>query len=189
MQVPLEISYRGVEKTEDIERLIREKVDWLEKFASNLISCRVAVERPQKEQQSGNPYRVRIIMRVPPEKELVVKEKTGEGDMHLPLSTVIRSAFDAASTQLKKQVEMERMDIKRHPEQEIMALVDRLFVEEGYGFIRTPEGEEYYFHKNSVLHDDFDRLTVGTGVRFFPEMGEKGPQASSVQIVDKRPSD
>ena len=36
-----------------------------------------------------------------------------------------------------------------------------------------------------MLHHDFDRLTVGTAVRFEEEEGEKGPQATSVQVVDK----
>jgi hypothetical protein len=35
------------------------------------------------------------------------------------------------------------------------------------------------------LHDDFERLEIGTGVRYFPSEGEQGPQASTVQIVDK----
>jgi len=40
-------------------------------------------------------------------------------------------------------------------------------------------------HKNAVLHGDFDCVEIGTGVRFEEEMGEKGPQASTVQIIDK----
>jgi cold shock CspA family protein len=42
-----------------------------------------------------------------------------------------------------------------------------------------------YFHRNSVLHGDFERLAVGTEVRFTPQDGDEGPQASSVQIVSK----
>ncbi|MFN2646410.1 MAG: cold-shock protein, partial [Burkholderiales bacterium] len=65
-------------------------------------------------------------------------------------------------------------------------LVEKLFAEEGYGFIRTLEdNRQLYFHRNSVLHDDFGRLTVGTEVRFAPEEGEEGPQASSVQVLSK----
>ncbi len=36
-----------------------------------------------------------------------------------------------------------------------------------------------------MLEHDFERLEVGTQVRFAEEMGEKDPQATSVQIVDK----
>jgi cold shock CspA family protein len=66
----------------------------------------------------------------------------------------------------------------------VEALVSQLFKAEGYGFIRTPEGRELYFHRNSVLHDEFDRLQVGTGVRFEEELGEDGPQATTVQIIE-----
>jgi cold shock CspA family protein len=63
--------------------------------------------------------------------------------------------------------------------------VVRIFREDGYGFIKTLDGEEIYFHRNSVLHDDFDRIEVGTGVRFTATEGDKGLQTTSVEIVDK----
>jgi len=43
---------------------------------------------------------------------------------------------------------------------------------------------QVYFHRNSVLHGDFERLAVGTEVRFSPEEGDDGLQASSVQVVE-----
>ena len=60
MQVPLEITYRDVEKTDDIDQLVREKAAKLDELFENLIACRVAIERPQKTQRAGSPYRVRI---------------------------------------------------------------------------------------------------------------------------------
>jgi cold shock CspA family protein len=48
-------------------------------------------------------------------------------------------------------------------------------------FIETADGCEVYFHCNSVLDDAFEHLTVGSEVRFVEEMGEKGPQATSVR--------
>ncbi|MFB2918273.1 MULTISPECIES: cold-shock protein [Aerosakkonema] len=65
-----------------------------------------------------------------------------------------------------------------------MALVTKLFPEQDYGFIRSLDGRDIYFHRNSVLHDDYDRLEVGTGVRYVEQSGEMGPQ-ERVQIVDK----
>lgn len=68
----------------------------------------------------------------------------------------------------------------------MVAIVTQIFPQEGYGFLRTvDEDREIYFHKNSVLHNDFERLTVGTGVRYVEEEGEKRPQATTVQIVNK----
>ena len=63
-----------------------------------------------------------------------------------------------------------------------MALSQNLILMNDYGTIETPDGREIYFHRNSVLNADFDRLENGASVRFTEEMGEKGPQASSVHI-------
>ena len=44
MQVPLEITYRDVEKTDEVERLVREKAGKLDELCGNLIACRVAID-------------------------------------------------------------------------------------------------------------------------------------------------
>jgi cold shock CspA family protein len=56
---------------------------------------------------------------------------------------------------------------------------------EDYGFLETPDGREVYFHKNSVLHNGFEQLKVGTEVYYAEEQGEKGPQASTVRVVGR----
>jgi len=55
-----------------------------------------------------------------------------------------------------------------------------------FGFLEAADGHEVYFHRNSVLPDAYDRLAVGTRVTFAEEMGEKGPQASTVKLLGKR---
>ncbi len=61
--------------------------------------------------------------------------------------------------------------------------VNSLFPKEGYGFIQTRDGRDIYFHRNSVLDGAFDRLSPGAEVRFSEEEGEKGPQASTVEMA------
>jgi cold shock CspA family protein len=66
-----------------------------------------------------------------------------------------------------------------------MAVIHRLFPEEGYGFLRTVDAQkDVYFHRDSVLHNHFDQLEISVGVRYAAEAGEKGLQATTVQIVD-----
>jgi cold shock CspA family protein len=186
MKVPLEIAFKGIEHTDEIEALIQEEADKLERVCHYMISCRVAVERRQQHQESGNPYRVRIDMMVPPGHELVVRREPSGGDMHDPLDIVLKHAFASASRQLRKLVEQQRGAVKTHPDQQVTAVVHKLFPQEGYGFLRTVDTQdEIYFHRNSVLHDEFDQLAIGTGVRYTAEEGEKGLQATSVQIMDK----
>jgi cold shock CspA family protein len=184
MQIPLEISYRDVVKTDELENLIREKVSKLEKVCDYITSCHIAVEKPQKFLNYGSPYRIRISLRIPPGHEIVVKREPGEGNMSDSILAVLRDAFDAARRKILELVEIQRKDVKAHPEQEAVAIVSELYPEDGYGFLKTINGREIYFHKNSVLHNRFENLRPGTGVRFFEEQGAKGPQASTVQIVD-----
>ena len=185
MQVPLEISFKGIVNTTEIETLIRVKAARLERVCSYLTSCRVAVEKRQEHQRVGNPYRVRIDMTVPPGHELVVRREPTRGDMHDPLEVVLKDAFEAASRRLKKLVELQQGDVKAHPEQQAEAIIHKLFPREGYGFLRTVDTqEEIYFHRNSVLHNQFDQLKIGMGVRYAAEIGDKGLQATTVQVVD-----
>ncbi|HBB31357.1 MAG TPA: DNA-binding protein [Cyanobacteria bacterium UBA8803] len=187
MKIPLEITYRDVERTESIDELIHEKVAKLEGVCNYISSCHIAIEKPHDRPRSGSPYRVRLDITVPPSHELVAESNPGEGTQYDPLDVVIRDAFKAARRQLKKLTEQQRGKVKTkaYETQDSTGLVTKLFPEEGYGFLRSLEGREIYFHRNSVLNDDFERLELGTGVRFFVEQGEQGPQASTVQIVDK----
>lgn len=185
MEVPLEISFRGIAKNSEIEDLIYAKAAKLEKICDHIISCRVAVESSHERQQSGNSFRVRINMRVPPGHDLVVRRQSTDGYLHEKLPAVLSGAFDAARHQLKKLVEKQQGQVKTHPQQEKEAFVIRLHTEKGYGFIKTQEGRELYFHRNSVLNDDFDRLEIGTGVRYAADAGDEGPKASTVHIIDK----
>ena len=72
-------------------------------------------------------------------------------------------------------------------EEAAQARIVRLFPIEEYGFLETADGREIYFHKNSVLPPGFDHLEVASEVSYVEEMGEKGPQASTVRIVGKIP--
>lgn len=185
MDVPPEIVFRDGTRSEELETLIYDELADLETIYDNINSAHVAVAKPVESGKQGSPYRVRLDIRVPPGREVIATREPGQGDMHLPLDRVIKDAFEAARRQLKELKERQRGEVKNHPSSDAGALVEKLFPEEGYGFVKTVEGREAYFHKNAVLHGDFERLEVGTGVRVVLEDGDKGLQASTVAIVDK----
>jgi cold shock CspA family protein len=58
---------------------------------------------------------------------------------------------------------------------------------EDYGFAQTQDGQEVYFHKNSVVDDAFDRLKIGGEVRLViaESEGVEGAQASAVTPIGK----
>jgi cold shock CspA family protein len=66
-----------------------------------------------------------------------------------------------------------------------MATADRIDFTGEFGFLRTSDGREIYFHRNSVLDGGFDKLRPGTAVTFVEEQGEQGPQASTVHVTGK----
>ncbi|MBI5445608.1 MAG: HPF/RaiA family ribosome-associated protein [Deltaproteobacteria bacterium] len=189
MEVPLELSFRDVERTQTVEDFIRRNVKKLEQTCDHIVSCRIAVEQPQKHQRRGSPYRVRIDLRVPPGHEVVVTRESSEGEIHDSLRKVLRDAFDAARRQVRGLSERQRGDVKSHPQvEQATGVVVRIFPEAGYGFLKTPDGEEVYFHRNSVLRGEFERMKAGTIVRFASEDGEEGLQASTVDVVELPPN-
>lgn len=44
MQIPLQVTFRGIPHSDAVEAKIREKAAKLEKFYSHIMGCRVAVE-------------------------------------------------------------------------------------------------------------------------------------------------
>jgi ribosomal subunit interface protein len=108
MQLPVGISYRGVEKSDQVEELIRNKAARLDRFCDHISRCDVVVERPNQTQNFGNPFRVRIDLTVPPGHELVADERQTEHEMHEPLSKVINDAFKSMERQLKTLVDRQR---------------------------------------------------------------------------------
>ncbi len=222
MKVQPEIILKDVEMTPYIDKLITRGIARLEKVCDYIISMRIAVEQAQGRHQTGNPYSIRIDIRIPDRSDIVVKrssmasKKTPDGlaqpetrlalkdeeepeETQLigrspvprrgireePLPALIRRSFDSARRELEKVVDRQRGEVKAHPQQQTQAVVEKIFREQKYGFLRTLDGQQVYFHKNSVLHKHWERLTVGTAVRYTPEMGDKGLQASTVEPVDK----
>ncbi len=185
MQVPPQISFHGIDNSAYNEGYIRERISRLEHIHDAIISCRVVVERPHQNRQTGNPYRCRVEVSLPRKRELVAKKEV-KAERHVELRTVIGMTFDAMEKQLRSAASThERRAVVLAPEHDEHphGMIVKLFAEGGYGFIKTLDGREFYMHRNSVLHDGFDSLKIGTEVRFVPELGEKGPQASTVQVV------
>ena len=179
MQVPLEISTRWIDLSPPLEAELRKRAGRLERHSDRITSCRIAVERPTgNHHQEGGPYRVRVDIMVPGS-ELVADKSDEE------LYAAVRQAFDAAERQVETWSQRKRGDVKTPvlpPEGQVL----RLFQEEGYGFIGGPDGREVYFHRNAVLDPPgFESLQVGARVRFAEEQGFEGPQASTVNLVEK----
>ena len=180
MQIPLQITYRHLEPSEALSAHIRAEAAKLEEFFEGIIGCRVAVELPHRHHRNGQHYRVRVDLTVPGE-ELVVGRNPAEHFQHTDPYLAVNESFNAAQRQLQDYVRRISLRVKHHEEQPSGRVI-RLDPDRGFGFLETTDGREIYFHRNSVLNGGFARLELGTSVRFVEEMGEKGPQASTVVI-------
>jgi ribosomal subunit interface protein len=178
MQLPLQVTFRNMPRSDAVETKIRERADKLDKFYNSIMSCRVIVEAPHAHHHQGKLFHLRIDLTVP-QGELVVSKDAHADRTHEDVYVAIRDAFDAAQRQLQNYARKQRRNVKTH-EAPPRGKVTEVFPHMDYGLIHTNDGREVYFHRNSVINGGFDHLELGTPVRFAEEMGEKGPQASTV---------
>jgi CspA family cold shock protein len=59
--------------------------------------------------------------------------------------------------------------------------IKRIVRDRGFGFIRSTDGQEVFFHRNGLQQMDFDSLKEGATVEFEVEQSEKGPRANNVR--------
>ncbi len=53
----------------------------------------------------------------------------------------------------------------------------------GYGFISRESGPDLFVHFSNIQSNGFRTLKEGQSVSFIEGMGQKGPQAESVELV------
>ena len=183
MKLPLEIVFRNLEPSEAIEARVRERAEKLEKFYQDIMSCRVVIEAHHKHHHKGNLYHVRIDLTVP-DAELIASREPHQHHAHEDVYVAIRDSFDAMRRQLEDYARRRRGDVKVHETPPHGRIVE-LSPEEDFGRIKSSDGTLIYFHRNSVIDAQFDQLKIGDAVHFAEEMGELGPQASTVHVENK----
>jgi len=183
MQKPLQIAFRHMPHSKALEARIRKETERLETLSEQIISCHVVIATPHRHHQQGQLFEVRIDLQAP-KRGLHVGHGQHDKQAHEDPYIAIRDAFDAMQRQLEDYVWRIKRKVKQH-ETPAHGLVIKLFPHADYGTIETPVGRQIYFHRNSVLHSAFDTLATGAKVRFVEEQGEKGPQASSVQLIGR----
>lgn len=185
MKLPLQVSFRHMEASPEIEAIVREKAESLDRFAEHVMSCRVVVEPAGKHHLHGNQYTAHVDLKLPGG-EIAITGEPGQHAEYRDLRVALRDAFDAARRKLEDYVRRQRGSVKAHEGAE-HARITALYPQSDYGFLQTPDGRDLYFHRNSVADEAFDRLDLGTEVTFVEaaEPGEKGPQASTVRIAGR----
>ena len=180
----LRIDFKNLDRSEAVEADVRRHAEKLSEFCDRIQSCQVVIDRPHVRHRQGKHYRVRIDLTLPGH-ELVVNRAPAEAHQHEDVHVAVRDAFDALRRQVEDAVRKDRHLVKQHTGP-VYGHVNQLFPLEDYGFLLAGDGREVYFHRNSVLDDDWDRLDLGSEVRFTEEEGDRGPQAANVRAVGRR---
>lgn len=183
MQQPLQITFRDIPPSENVETVIREKAEKLDQYFEKIMTCRVTIESPHSHHHQGQIYHVTVDITVPGA-ELVASRSSDKNHAHEDVYVAIRDAFDAAKRQLQEYKRKLKNKVKKH-ETPAHGQVAELAPDQDYGRIQTSDGRDIYFHRNSLVRGEYADLEVGSEVRFVEESGEEGPQASTVHIVGK----
>lgn len=179
MDVPIELTFRHIGKSDALEAQVREHARKLERFYDHIISCRVVVEAPHKQHNKGNIYHVRVDVTVP-EGELVASRDPAANHAHEDAYVAIRDAFNAMVKQLDTYAEKRRREVKQHYEPP-RGTIAEINVDTDSGRIDTTDGRSIYFHRNAVKESSYEDLLVGQPVSFEIENGGEGPQALVVR--------
>lgn len=182
MQVPLEISFHNMDRSEAMEARVQSRVARLEKIADNIVSCRIVLEAVHK-QPHRKPISITIKLGLPG-KDIVVRREQRPHESKDDTYQIVSVAFDIAERQLEEHLRINRHDVKSH-DGPTYARIVKLYPDQDYGFIETPVHLNVYFHSDVVDGTAFDALEVGNDVLYTlaADEGPMGPQASRVRPV------
>lgn len=103
MQVPLQITFRDIARSDPIAAFIRDKVRKLERFRQRITGCRVTVAAPQRRRHGGGPYYVTVDVTLR-RGEIVVSKGRPRRHSHRDLMVGLADAFAAARRQIAGRV-------------------------------------------------------------------------------------
>lgn len=174
----LKVEARNVELKKGWQMKIEEeKEKLLRNYASFVLHLRVVIEATTHHKEGG--YEVKIVASVPNDTMVVSKK----GEVVRPL---LIEAFDVLTLQLKEKLRKIRKVKKGAdvaPDMDKAGVINMVSPHESYGFIRSFDEREIYFHENALKNIAIEELTEGDSVLYGETFGDKGPQASWVRLT------
>lgn len=124
MELPLQITFHSLERSDAIAAQVRNRARKLEKFSERIQCCRVAIEAPHHRRSKGNEYRVRIEVSVPGQ-QLVVTRGDGDHRIYSDVYLAIRDAFEAMRRQLEDYTDLLRENLRPSDDVELAGAATR----------------------------------------------------------------
>jgi len=184
METPVEIAFQGMDVNPHAQSTIEKHVAQFENRFGRVTAGRIVVKAPGGHHRTGGLYEINIRLALPEGREVNVGHTRQNDERYSDLDFALNDAFKRARRQLQDQVRRLQGQVKLHEGPPIGTVVDLDPLGE-FGFIEADDGREIYFHRNSVLNGDFAKIAIGARVTFAEEMGDKGPQASTVKLIAK----
>lgn len=183
MQLPLQVTFRNMPPSDAVRDDILERVNKLESFSNQILSCQVILSIPHKHHHKGRIPHIQIRLHVPGQVLVISRERERDG-AHEDIYVALADTFKALNRKLEDYSRVKRRDVKEKvgPPH---GFVSSMFPDLDYGFVTTPDGREIFFHRNSLLNGDFKKLKIGTEVSFSEGQGEKGPTVTTMKIIGK----
>jgi ribosome-associated translation inhibitor RaiA/cold shock CspA family protein len=188
MQIQPEIAFHNCEKVDWAEDQILDHIERLEEIYDRLITCRVRVDQRNDNTNHTIPPVVRIEISVPGHKDIVVAHEPGhlQRKFQAPdLKNAINEAFRIAEDRLvryKEQLTDRTAPGTHEAANEMLGQIAEITPPEDFGFLLTASGSLLYFHRNSLLTGNFDRLERGDEVHYVEGLGDTGPTATKVRV-------
>jgi len=131
MTLPLQITFRNMKHSAEIEKWVRTEAEKLETFYHRIIGCRVAIEVPHRHHRKGKALHVRIDLTLPgkeivitrepvalrrnlPKREEAATASAKSKSLHSDMELVIHDAFKSASRRVQDFARRQRGEVKKH---------------------------------------------------------------------------
>ena len=186
MERALQIAFKNMDSSEFVEALIRDRVERLQRFHSNITGARVVVEVPHRSPEGAKPpVGIRVEIEVPGHNTIIAKGEQDRREMKGDASAIINRVFEAAERQLEQIAAIRNGEVKHHGSTGDTGVVVRIFPDQNYGFVEVKDLPDLYFTRDVVAADGFDTIKVGTVVHVTRASAEgpMGPQASSIKLL------
>lgn len=183
MQTPAQIEFENLTPSAELQAAIDQHISELEKRFGRATAARIIVRGPGDHHKTGGQYQVSIRLALPEGREVNVGRTPKEDERYADLTYAVNDAFKRARRQLEDQVRVMHGQTKLH-ETEPVGTVLRIDPSGEFGFLEAADGHEVYFNSNSVLEGRAN-IAIGALASYVEELGEKGPQASTVKILSK----
>jgi ribosome-associated translation inhibitor RaiA len=122
MTTPVQISFRNMTVSPELEEEVRSRAAWLDSFHPRIVGCRVVLEAPHRHRH--RPLRIRVELSLPGEDVVVEHEPTldttarsarmtsDRDGHHKDAHVTIREAFDMVRRRLEDVVRRKRENVK-----------------------------------------------------------------------------